>query len=200
MKDQVLGPEEAKKIMETKGQVKGAVFQTDAEYIKRKWGPEGLKKVEGKMRDMGYPIVYERAKAMEWYPLGLRLLSLLATKESFNLNDKDINHMGNTAPKLSFIIKLILKSFVSVEVAFARAPDMWTKHYSVGKLESEFHGKEKYGWIFLNEIELHPIFRRYLEGYFRRIAQFALGEDADCVTPDKPPSGDKQHVFKIIWP
>lgn len=200
MKDQALGPEEAKKIMGTKGQVKGTVFQTDAEYIKRKWGPEGLKRVEEKLMNLGYPIEYKNIKALEWYPLGQRLLSLLATKESLNLTDEDITLMGNTAPKLSFIIKLILKSFVSVEVAFARAPDMWAKHFSVGKLESEFHGKEKYGWIFLNEIELHPLWHKYLEGYFRRIAQFALGEDAECVAPDKPPRDDKQHVFKIIWP
>jgi hypothetical protein len=195
----MLDKEGLKEIHEINGRVKGVGFQTDALFITKNWGQEALEKIKTELKNLGYPVDYEKVKAMEWYPLGLRYISLLVVKELLNLDDEQIKTMGNTAPKFSFIVKMMIKFFVSVESTFAQAANMWAKHFSAGKVISDFHEKEKYCILYVYDVVIHPIFCKYLEGYFKRIAQYILGPDVECEElPDQRQKG-RQYVFRISW-
>jgi hypothetical protein len=193
--------EEIKKIMEIKGKVRGVVFQTDAEYVREKIGEKGLEKLEIKTKELGHPIDYDKIKAMDWYPLGLRVLSLLAIKEAFNWGDKEIKDMGNSAPKYSFIVRMLMKYFLSAKRSFKESPKYWVKHYTVGKLEAyKFNEKEKYLVLRLNDFKIHPLLCTYYLGYFLRIAQYVIQseeisiEETQCMFKDHP-----YHEFLIRW-
>lgn len=164
---------EADKLMEMNGQVRGAVFETDAEYIKNRFGDEGINRVESALDKLGYPISYENVKSMQWLPLGLRALSLIVIKDVFNWNDEDVKDMGDAAPKYSFIVKLLMKFFVSPGVAFSHAPEYWVKHYDTGRLEPvELDEATGNAVIHLYDFKVHPLYCRYLEGYFQRLFKF----------------------------
>jgi hypothetical protein len=49
---------ELDKFMEIKGETKGVVFQIDAKYVLKKEGEDGLKKLEKRVKELGYPIDY----------------------------------------------------------------------------------------------------------------------------------------------
>jgi len=169
----VLKKIEADKLMEMNGQVRGAVFETDAEYIKNRFGDEVIKRVESALDKLGYPISYENVKSMQWLPLGLRALSLIVIKDVFNWNDEDVKDMGDAAPKYSFIVKLLMKFFVSPRVAFSHAPEYWVKHYDTGRLEAvELDEATGNAVIHLYDFKVHPLYCRYLEGYFQRLFKF----------------------------
>jgi len=169
----VLKKIEADKLMEMNGQVRGAVFETDAEYIKNRFGDEGINRVESALDKLGYPISYENVKSMQWLPLGLRALSLIVIKDVFNWNDEDVKDMGDAAPKYSFIVKLLMKFFVSPRVAFSHAPEYWVKHYDTGRLEPvELDEATGNAVIHLYDFKVHPLYCRYLEGYFQRLFKF----------------------------
>ncbi|MBN2058015.1 MAG: hypothetical protein JW782_04410 [Candidatus Saganbacteria bacterium] len=190
---------EIKRFLAMPGMTKGVVFQTDAEYIRKKFGEAGLAQLEARVKELGVPIDYRKAKAMEWLPLGLRVISLLAIKELFSLSNEDIKAMGNTAPKLSFLIKLLLKSFISIRATFAKAPEMWQRHYSIGRVFSDYHETDRCVAVTITGIELPPIMVGYLEGYFQRIAQYSLGPNVRC---DRDPSlekGEVKHGFRVSW-
>ena len=163
----------ADELMQIPGQVRGAVFETDAEYIRNRYGPEGLDKVMAALDSAGYPIRYGDVKSMEWLPLGLRALSLLIIKDIFNWNDGEIKEMGDAAPKYSFIVKLLMKFFVSPRVAFNHAPEYWVKHYDTGRLVAVELDEEKgHAVIHLHDFRVHPVYCKYLEGYFQRLFKF----------------------------
>ena len=192
---------EAEKLVEIGGRVRGAVFETDAEYIRNRNGDEGLDKVKARLRELGYPMSYESVKSMEWLPLGMRALSLLVIKHVFNWSDEDIKEMGDAAPKYSFIVKLLMKFFVSPQVAFTHAPEYWIKHYDTGRLDAaHLDEKNRRAVIHLHDFRVHPLYCRYLEGYFQRLFKFMYPkshvqiQESSCMC-----KGDAYHEFLVTW-
>lgn len=169
----MINKKDAEKLMNIAGKVRGAVFETDAEFIKNRFGEEGLERVKNALRELGHPIIYENINSMEWLPLSLRALSLLVIKDVFNWSDDEIKDMGDAAPKYSFIVKLLMKFFVSPRVAFSHAPEYWVKHYDIGKLVPvELEETTGNAVIHLHDFNVHPLYCKYLEGYFQRLFKF----------------------------
>jgi hypothetical protein len=192
---------EVDELMNITGRVRGAVFETDAAYIRNRYGDEGLGKLNAALAEVGQPIDYESVNSMEWLPLGLRALSLLVIKDVFNWNDKQIKEMGDAAPKYSFIVKLLMKFFVSPAVAFQHAPEYWIKHYDIGKLDAvELDEPRRRAVIHLHDFRVHPIYCRYLEGYFQRLFKFMYPKsrieikETKCMCDHSP-----HHEFIVTW-
>lgn len=193
--------EEIKKIMEIPGKVRGTVFQTDAEYIKAKKGEEELARVKEELKKINCPIDYEKIKATGWYLIGLRLVSLLAIQKVFNFGAKDIEDMGNAAPKYSFIVKSLLKYFLTFPLTYKESPKYWGKHYTIGRLETPgFDFKKNYYIIRIQDFKIHPILCIYLAGYFVRMGQLVLRgsnfkvQETKCMFP-----GDPYHEHVVRW-
>lgn len=194
--------EEIQKIMAHKGEVKGEVFRTDMAYILREKGEKGLKEVEKKTEEWGYPIDYENMVSLRWYSAGLRVLSILAIKETFNLTDEDIKKMGWGGPKYSFIVKVLLKYIISIEKVFKAANTYWAKHYSFGAIEPiEIDEKKKTLIVHLKGYKIHPIMCKYYEGYFPGIASFTIKnpETMTCQETRCMFEGYPYHEYLMKW-
>ncbi|OGZ33526.1 MAG: hypothetical protein A2Y98_01160 [Candidatus Portnoybacteria bacterium RBG_19FT_COMBO_36_7] len=190
-----------KKLKEIPGEVRGVTMQTDANYVLRKIGEEGLAKLQQKTKQLGWEIDYKHIKTMGWYPLGQRVVSLLAAKETFGWGDKEIQDMGNCAPKYSFIASTMLKYFLSVSKVFQEAARYWDKHYSVGKLVPvKIDEKNKFALLRLKDFNVDPVFCPYFTGYFLRISQMVIksekitAEETEC-----PSKGGQWHEFLMKW-
>ncbi len=188
-------------IMQTKGEVRGAVFQTDSQYVLEKKGREGLKQVEEETKKMGHPIDYGSIKSLGWYPAGLRAISLIAIARIFNWGEKEIFDMGNLAPKFSIIVKMLLKYFVSLKKSVSQIPIYWGKHWTAGKISNpELHEDKKWIVIRIEGIKLHPIFCAYEAGYFLRIAQYVIKSPKITIKETKcMHRGDSSHDFLFQW-
>ena len=126
--------EELDNLIKVKGEARGAVFQTDAEYVRLAKGEVGLSKVQEELKRMGHPIDYKNIRATEWYPVGLRAVSLLVIQKVFNWDDKEIEKMGNTAPKYSFIVRLLMKYFLTFPMSYKQSPTYWKNTIPLGSL------------------------------------------------------------------
>jgi hypothetical protein len=202
MIDSQLTKEKVRKILAIPGKVKGVAFHTDAEYVLQKKGEAGLSKVEEELRGIGCPIGYKKNEATGWYPLGLRLVSLLAIKKAFDWSDKEIENMGKAAPKYSFIVKMLLKYFLTVEMTYKESPKYWVKHYTVGKIETPGYDlKKKYFLIRLKDLKAHPILCTYLGGYFVTLSQYLLKNTKDNKVKETKCmfKGDPYHEFLVTW-
>ena len=192
---------EVENLMKKSGQVRGVVFNTDAQYILGEKGEEGLKKVEEKTKEWGYPIDYKNVRNMEWYPIGLRALSLLAAKEVFDWGDEKIKDIGHSAPTYSFVVKLLMKYLLTLKQTYGKSPSYWTKHYNVGELKvPEYNEEEKYLVLQLRDFKIHPILCPYYAGYFRKIAELGAREEITGIEETKCPfRGDSHHEYVIRW-
>jgi len=196
-----ISDEDINKILNAKGEVRGVVFKTDRHFILDREGEEGLKKVEDELQKMNCPFNYEEeADNMSFYPVGMRVLSMIAISRALNLDRDEVIKMGGCAPKFSLMIKFFMRHFLSAEKIMEKAGEMWGKHYTVGSLKSvEMNTEEKFIRARLYDIDLHPIFCDYLIGYFSSVIKMGVGtegkgEEVKCVH-----RGDDYHEFTIRW-
>lgn len=193
---------EIQKLKEIKGEVSGVVFKTDRHFIEREKGKEGLRLVEEETKKMSWPIEYAKIRTFGWYPLGQRVVSLLATKRAFKWTDARIREMGSSAPLHSFMIKLMAKYFINLETAMEKAKDGWKRHYNVGELfPAKIDKKEKVAAIRVENFKVHPILCQvYLEGYF--LGAFGLvikSRKVTCQSTKCEFKGDPYHQYTIKW-
>jgi len=193
--------EKIEELMKIPGKARGQVFFTDFEYIKDLKGKKGTALLKKKMENLGKPIDYENIKTTDWYPVGLRVISLLIIKEVFDWDDKDIEEMGKTAPKLSFIVKMLMKTFISTERSLMEAANYWKKHYSIGKLAPfEVDMKRKHTFLHLKDFKIHPILCPYLTGYFYTISNFILKSEKVTIRETKCAFKEAAlHEFSVRW-
>ena len=189
-------------ILKIKGETRGAVFHTDVKYVLDKKGEQGLEELKKKLKALGQEDIYsEEIKSTGWYPLGLRVLSLLLIKETFNWDKKEIFNMGMSAPKHSFIVKTLLRYFVSIEKTFEESAKYWEKHYTISELKApEINLKEKRLVLHLMDFKIHPILCTYFKGYFKAITNLVVKTDKITIKETKCPfNGDAYHEFVIKW-
>ncbi len=196
--------ETAKMLTSLEGNVKGELFRNHAEYIKHREGEEAVKKVEKRMAELGAPVVFDEIKSYQWTKEGLSALVLLVAKDIFNWKDEDIYEMGRFAPKVSFIISVLVQYFVSTERVFNRMPEYWRKHFDFGELESfDFEDKDGVGkgFVRVKDYNVHPVTCLYHSGYFKGSAEFTMkkGKEIDVEEVKCVHRGDPYHEHIIYW-
>jgi hypothetical protein len=194
--------EEIDKIIALPGQARGATLETDLKYIKEKMGQEGVAAWQGELEKMGVRLPPDGIKAIDWYPLGWRVISLLAAKEVFSWQDKDIEDMGNAAPKYSFIVKLLLRYFVTFAKTYQESPTYWKKHYTLGELEADDYSYEKkYAILKIKNFKTHPVLCPYFKGYFMRMCQMALKDSKNFTAKETKCvfAGQEYHEILLKW-
>ncbi len=200
--DQELNRELAEKLMAMPGEARGVVFKTDGDYVLKQAGEDGLKKLEEELAALGYPIDYKKISALSFYPIGLRIISLLAIKKVFSFDDAKIKELGAFASKTSLMVKLFINYFLSInKVFFEEAPKIWRKHYSVGDFTPiSIDEEKKYGIIQIKNYQFHPIFCLYLGNYLCGFFQMLIKSPSITFEETKCPfRGDEYHEYTIKW-
>jgi len=196
----LIGTDELKRLMKLPGDVRGVVFKTDFDYVRGLRGEEGVGQLSEAFRAVGQPLDYDQIVSMDFYPIGLRIISLLLIKKLFTLTDGDIKKIGIAAPKLSLIIKLFTKYFPSITLTASQAPTMWLKHYRAGNLVvREISEKDKRIVLRLENLTLNPIFCKYLEGYFLTVVHMVVGSATTSSEIACPFRGDLAHEYLLTW-
>jgi len=196
-----LSKKEAEEIMKTEGEVRGVVFKTDEKFILYKGGEEKLKEVEKELEILGFPFKYAESKNMNFYPIGMRVLSILAIAKVFNLNENQVkNEIGLNAPKMSFIIKIFAQHLFSIEKTFNQVSKLWSRHYSIGELVPiKLDEKNKEIILELRNFKIHPILCYYLLGYFNKITEIVVKSPVDIKEIECEFKNNYKHVFLIKW-
>ncbi len=191
----------AEKIMAEKGEVRGTVFITDKKFIVMKGGDESLKEVEMEIQEVtGKEFRYSDIEPANFYPTGLRIISLLATAKILKMNDDDVREMGSSAPKVSMTVRLFARYFLSLDKTFEQVATIWLRHYTRGELEPfDMDKKERFFILKLNNFRGHPIFCTYLSGYFSRIAEMVIKENIKIEETECALKNNKSHSFKVTW-
>ncbi|MBI4101502.1 MAG: hypothetical protein HY443_00865 [Candidatus Nealsonbacteria bacterium] len=190
----------AQKFLKIPGEARGVILKTDGEFILREKGKEGLEKLEKELAALGCPIKYREIGAMGFYPLGWRIVSLLAIQKVFGFDDQKFREMGSAAPKVSLVIKLFMQYFLSLQSTFGQTSRMWKKHYTIGSLMPvELNEKTKTIILRLQGFDLHPVFCAYLCGYFAEIIKIVVKKISSCQETKCFFRGEKYHEYLFRW-
>ena len=193
--------ETAEILLNFDGMVKGESFRTHGEYIRYREGEEGVRRVEEKMAELGVPIKFKNIKPLQWYNEGKSSLIIVIAKEIFNWTEDDIYEMGRFSAKSSFIVKVLMRYFVSLEKVLSQAPVYWKKYCSFGEVQPiELNKKDQYILLRLKGFTMHPLVCTFYAGYFHGFAGMNIKskkmrvEEVKCMS-----KGDPYHEYLIKW-
>lgn len=202
VKKKILNQTLIEELMKGKAKIRGMDIKADAEFILKKDGREALHKVKKILQEANFPLEYEKLKSMDFYPGGMRAISLLAIKQVLGYTDTEIEEMGQRAAKVSLIVKIFTKYFGPVRRFFFReSPKIWQKYWTQGEfVPLKLDEKEKYAITQLKNFNLHPVYCTYLKGYFGTFTRLVTGgENIDCQETKCTFKGDSWHEFYIKW-
>ena len=197
----VMMSDEIRQLMATEGNVKGEIIRVSLEYIKSKKGPEGLKQVEDRLAELGYPLYLKEIKTFHSYKEANAVLVYVVCRDVFGWNEKEIQLMGEATAKTSFIVRTLLKYFVSIDRILKETPNFWAKHHDFGEMEPvEANEEKKYMVIRVKGYQFHPLACAYHRGYFLTVAKLSIkGKNITIEETKCGHRGDKYHEYKITW-
>ncbi len=185
-----------------KGEVIGLALENHFNFILEKEGMERVKEVEERLNELGYPLRYKEIKSFQWYPRIIDEAIYFVIKKTLAWNDEKFRESGKWGAKVSFITKIMMRYFLSIEEIFAEINNYWRKYYTIGNLEpKEINLKEKYLVFELKNFPiLFPEHCRYWEGYFWQVASYVLPKEKLKLTETECTfKGGKTHQFKGTW-
>ncbi len=196
----IVNEEEVAKIKALEGEVRGVALKTDEFYVLKNKGEEGLKKVEEALQGFGVEIDYKTIERMNYYPISLRIFSLLAIAKAFEYGKEEVEEMGKRAPRVSFLIKFFAKYFMSSDKTLEKVDDLWKKHYTKGRVEAGEIDEAKGVAVFrIYDADFHPIFCDYLCGYFVTIIAMVIGKEAYSKEEKCTFNGDDCHEIRLTF-
>lgn len=190
--------EDAEKLMKIKGRTKGSEILTLVKYIKEYYGEKGIKELEVKMAEIGYPIVFQKIKIADWYPESLNVLAMLLAKEIFGW--KDLFDLGYRSPVLSFGVKIFVK-FLPLPLFLKQIPKIWRKFLDVGELEAFLCPNEKNCAIIRQKnYKFHPDMCSYFVGFFQKMGELVINPKKIFVIETKCIfKRDPYHQYEVRW-
>jgi hypothetical protein len=198
--EQIISKEELNELMRIKGEVRGMGMRTHAEFIVKEEGEDGLKRLEDTMVELGHPIKFREIRRMNFYPLGLEAVMLVAIKRLFNYNDEKFQELGKFHAKFSLIIKIFMKYFVSFDSMARETPRIWRKYFTTGDIKVvEFSEEKKYAILRVKDFKFHPLHCQIFMGTLSIVIQMMVKnkvayEETKCIF-----RGDDYHEFLMKW-
>ncbi len=196
--EKVISRQEIAELLELKGQTRGIGFKTEANFILKDQGEEGLKRLEKTMADLGFP--YDKIREMEFYPIGWLGIALITIRNLFGYDNEKFREMGRFEAKSSLIIRLFMKYFASLQRVAKESSSMWRKYYTVGELEvAEMDEQKGQAVIRVKDFKLHPILCQVLMGYYMSILKMILNKEVTAKETKCVHQGDDYHEFVLKW-
>ncbi len=180
------------------GNCKGTIYRGNIDYVKRRFGEDGLKKLIQAMNAKGHRYDFANLKPGAWYPLDARLEFLRTTVEMWDLDDTEVRKLGRSGMKLSTIAQLYLKIAGSPKKIFEIAPKMWNQNYDTGRLEAELNGGSG-SYFRIYDFEGDPLLCTYLMGYYEEVMANAKMPETVIVETKCVFKGDDLHEYKFTW-
>lgn len=180
------------------GMCRVATFLPNIEYINRKRGEGGVELVLKELGNRGYQFDFRKMKKMDWVPLNVRVEFLKTVMDALEWDEERIKDMGVNAVKTSFIIRNFIGLFMNIKKLFEIAPDMWQKHYTIGRLKNEEYTSGR-ALIVLEDFDIDPIICKYLEGYFEGVGRLTGKKNMHVKEVKCTFKGDERHEFLVTW-
>jgi len=188
-------------LVKKEGNIIGDVVKSHEKFIRFKEGDEGLKKIEEETRELGYPVDFKNIKPQEWYPVFLPVIIFVIAKDTFKWNKDDIKESATFVLKNSFILKTVLRYFVSVD----RLPEIflkfWKKSYDFGELEIVSMDKDRKKMIIrIKNYDVHPINCIAFSAMGKEMVKYVTAkEDVDIKETKCIHKGDEFHEYIVTW-
>lgn len=196
-----LTKEDAQKMMKVKGKISGSLFKPFYQFILDRKGEEGVKEVEEKLKELGYPMDIGKTSSFSWYPYPLAILITLVILEVLDWDESKVFDLAYEVPTQSIVVKLLMR-YLSLEQVIKESQKYWRRHYDFGEIKCVEYNKEKKYLImrYVGFAKVHPVENDINRGYLKKLAEITTKSKNVKVEQTKSLfNNDPYHEFKIFW-
>ncbi len=198
--EDIISKEELNELKKIEGETTGNSIKNTGEFILKEEGKEGLERLERAMADFGYPIKYKKIKTTDYYPSKILAITFVAIERIFNYDAEKFRKMGEFRAKLSIMLRVLMKYFISLDKTINEIPKMWRKFFTTGDAKIiSFDKKEKRAILRIENYRFHQIQCRVMEGIFSTILQIIVKSKVTCQEIKCVHKGDEYHEFLLKW-
>ncbi|NPA75675.1 MAG: bacteriohemerythrin [Euryarchaeota archaeon] len=176
----------------------GGIAFSKMEFVKEKYGDEGLKRMLEEMKKMGYdgPGRPEDIKLVKWYPFEHNLVFLRAF---MNLFGKDAyRRMARGSFKREERFKMFIGWARTPEGIITNAGEYWHKFFNFGEFHGEMLGEGR-ARLVGRDIYVDPLFCEFLTEYFAGLLESAGAAGVRVQHTACAGSGAKECVWDVRW-
>lgn len=195
-------PDEAAAMMRTKGEVRGAALIPNLAYIREHEGEEGIRKLEKKMEEMGYPFSLDAIENASYYPLGYGILLIELISRLFGYGEERMEEMGRYGVRTSRVLRLFTRYLLAPRATLAQASRIWERHFTRGSLEIlDLDEKRKKARVRVSDFPMPTrAWCANFQGYLAGVWVLVSGVQARSVREKKGEGAEHGvHEFEIIW-
>jgi len=198
--EEIITKDEFRDFMKIEGKGKGITIRGTIDFVLKKEGEDGLKKLEEVFKNFPQLKDYKKIKMMDFYPIGLYVVTLVAIQRIFNYNDQELRELGRFHAKIPTIIRIFMKYLVSLDILTKAAPLMWKRYYTMGSLTVlEVNKEKKYVVLKLEGSNVHPFTCQTRMGYFSNLLETVIKSKVSCEETKCVHRGDDCHEFLLKW-
>lgn len=198
--EKIISKRELEELEKIKGEVRGLSMKGHAKFVLKEEGRDALQKTEKEMQKLGYDFKYDNIKKLKFYPLSLYCIEALVIKRLFNYDNEKFTEIGEFNTRISLIVKLFMKYFISVERMAKETPKMWRKYFTVGNIElTEYDEKKRYMVLKVEDFHSIPLLCYVIKGFFPGVAQMVVGSKGTCEETKCSFRGDPYEEFVFKW-
>jgi hypothetical protein len=198
-----LTKKEADRIMKLDNKTRGAQLHTLRNYIIDKKGKEGLRMVEKRLKELGYPLNLKEVSGYKWYQGPVDSFLILVILEVFNWDESKAFEIGyDSLIGDSLVLKLLMSRLLSLKTAFKNAQKFWNYFSTTGEVKfTEYDIEKKCAIIRVNIVgKIHTAECKYIRGVLTKVTEILANnknvkvEEIKCLF-----NNDPYDEFKITW-
>jgi len=199
--EKIISEEQSDNLMRLPGEVTSVSLKNDLDFVLREEGEEGLKRLEKAMANEGFPIKHKELKSGKVYPFRMAIALIIVIQRLFNYDNDKLREMGRVEARISsFLIRVFMRHFISLERVAKEVPTMWKEHYNVGQPRvMELNKEKKYVVLRIEDFHSHPFICQVHQGYFPAMVEMVVGTKVSCQETKCIFRGDPYHEFLLKW-
>ena len=196
----MLPKEEIERISSLPGEAIGASLKEDVGFLLLKEGEEGLKRVEAELTKVSHPLQLKKIKTFHWYPFYYGIFIHAINRDLFQWSDETYRENGRYSAKISVVLKIGIKYFISVERTLEHVNRAWRMYYTMGEVSSEYDKEKRSIIVTFKGFTGHPTFCRSLEGFAWQVFYYHLRINTIVVKERECPfNGGSAHRIQRTW-
>lgn len=157
------------------GNVSGSCTNAIFDYLRFVGAGERVPEILARTEEYGATQKTTKVDPLRRYPIAIEMSLIFASKDVLGWGHDELKELGRNIPRVSFVVKLFLRYFLTLETSTREASKYWDKHFDFGELEVLSTDIDSGNYIVeVRGFDIHPDYCVFLCGFLETMIGFVV--------------------------
>lgn len=157
------------------GNVSGSCTNAIFDYLKYVGAEDKIPLILDRTEKYGFRQHATTVDPLKRYPVAEEMSLIFAAKDVLGWDNEAVKELGRNIPRVSFMVKMFLRYFLTLDTTTREAKKYWDKHFDFGELEVMNTDIESGNYVVeVRGFDIHPVYCSFLCGFLETMIGFVL--------------------------